>query len=76
MSTTTTIYPYISANPEIAGGVPIVSGTRVTVRRIAGYYQMGMNVDKSWVRFHIYVLLRYIRHLPIISIINRKSKRI
>jgi len=46
MSTTTTIYPYISANPEIAGGVPLVSGTRVTVRRIAGYYQMGMNVDE------------------------------
>ena len=47
MNTTATIYPYISANPEIGGGVPIVSGTRVTVRRIAGYYQMGMNVDAN-----------------------------
>ncbi len=46
MSVTATVYPYISANPDIAGGVPIVSGTRVTVRRIAGYYQMGMNVDE------------------------------
>ncbi len=46
MSITTTIYPYISASPEIAGGVPIISGTRVTVRSIAGYYQMGMNVDE------------------------------
>ena len=46
MSITATVYPYISASPDIAGGVPIVSGTRVTVRRIAGYYQMGMNVDE------------------------------
>jgi len=41
-----TIYPYISVNSEIANGVPIIAGTRVTVRRIAGYYQMGMNVDE------------------------------
>lgn len=46
MSITATVYPYISASPDIAGGVPIISGTRVTVRRIAGYYQMGMNVDE------------------------------
>jgi uncharacterized protein (DUF433 family) len=46
MNITATVYPYISASPDIAGGVPIVSGTRVTVRRIAGYYQMGMNVDE------------------------------
>ena len=46
MSITATVYPYISTSPDIAGGVPIVSGTRVTVRRIAGYYQMGMNVDE------------------------------
>ena len=46
MSITATIYPYIAASSEIAGGVPIIEGTRVTVRRIAGYYQMGMNVDE------------------------------
>jgi uncharacterized protein (DUF433 family) len=39
-------YPYIVSNPEIAGGAPIVEGTRITVRTIAGYYQMGQNVDE------------------------------
>ena len=40
------VYPYIGVHPEIAGGVPMISGTRVTVRAIAGYYQMGMSVDE------------------------------
>ena len=39
-------YPYIVTNPHIAGGGPIIDGTRITVRAIAGYYQMGMNVDE------------------------------
>jgi len=39
-------YPYITSNPEIANGAPIISGTRITVRTIAGYYQMGMSVDE------------------------------
>lgn len=39
-------YPYIDSDPEIAGGKPIVSGTRITVRSIAGYYQMGMSIDE------------------------------
>ena len=41
-----TYYPYITSKKEIAGGVPIIEGTRITVRCIAGYYQMGMNVDE------------------------------
>lgn len=39
-------YPYITFNHEIAGGGPVIEGTRITVRCIAGYYQMGMNVDE------------------------------
>ena len=39
-------YPYITNNPEILGGVPIIAGTRIAVRCIAGYYQMGMSVDE------------------------------
>ncbi len=46
MSFTATTYPYISVNTEIAGGVPIILGTRISVRSIAGYYQMGMSVDE------------------------------
>ncbi len=39
-------YPYISSNPKIANGAPIVSGTRISVRTIAKYYQTGMDVDE------------------------------
>lgn len=39
-------YPYITTNPGIAGGAPIIEGTRITVRAIAGYYRMGMSVDE------------------------------
>ena len=39
-------YPHITSNPDIANAVPLIEGTRITVRTIAGYYQMGMNVDE------------------------------
>ncbi|HJY62799.1 MAG TPA: DUF433 domain-containing protein [Ignavibacteria bacterium] len=39
-------FPYISRNSGILGGIPIISGTRIAVRAIAGYYQLGMNVDE------------------------------
>jgi uncharacterized protein (DUF433 family) len=39
-------YPHITSNRGIAGGAPIIEGTRITVRCIAGYYQMGMSVDE------------------------------
>jgi uncharacterized protein (DUF433 family) len=42
----TKTYPYIGSDSEIAGGKPIIIGTRITVRSIAGYYQMGMSADE------------------------------
>ena len=39
-------YPYISSNPGIAGGRPVIAGTRITVNCIAGYYQLGMSIDE------------------------------
>jgi len=39
-------YPHLTSNPNIANGAPLIEGTRITVRTIAGYYQMGMNVDE------------------------------
>ncbi len=39
-------YPYIGSNPGISGGSPVIIGTRITVRTIAGYYQMGKTVDE------------------------------
>lgn len=38
-------YPHITSNPGISSGAPIIEGTRITVRCLAGYYQMGMTVD-------------------------------
>ena len=39
-------YPYITSQSDIAGGTPLIEETRITVRTVAGYYQMGMNVDE------------------------------
>lgn len=40
------VYPHITTNRRIAGGSPIITGTRITIRTVAGYYQMGMTVDE------------------------------
>jgi len=42
----TKAYPHITRKRTILGGIPIVTGTRTSVRAIAGYYQMGMNADE------------------------------
>ena len=40
-------YPHLTSNPAIAGGSPIVRGTRTTVRAIAEYHQrLGMSADE------------------------------
>lgn len=39
-------HPYVVSDPEIAGGSACIEGTRITVRCIAGYYEMGMTVDE------------------------------
>ena len=39
-------YPYITSNLGIAGGRPVIEGTRITVNSIAGYYQLGMSIDE------------------------------
>jgi len=38
-------YPYITSEQNILSGSPIIEGTRIPVRCIAGYYQIGMSVD-------------------------------
>ena len=38
-------YPHIVSRPGIAGGRPVIEGTRITVNCIAGYYQLGMSAD-------------------------------
>lgn len=39
-------YPHIASNPGVSSGEPIIEGTRITIRCLAGYYQMGMTVDE------------------------------
>lgn len=39
-------YPHISSEPRIADGAPVIEGTRITVRAVAGYYQLGMTPDE------------------------------
>ena len=46
MSKTKIIYPYVGHNPDIANGAPLIKGTRITIRTIAGYYQLGMSADE------------------------------
>jgi uncharacterized protein (DUF433 family) len=42
----TAVYPHIACHPQIANGAPVIEGTRITIRCLAGYYQMGMSVDE------------------------------
>jgi len=42
----TKTYPHIGSDPKIADGKPIIVGTRITVRCVTGYYQMGMSADE------------------------------
>lgn len=42
-----TKHPYISLNPKISGGQPVISGTRIKVMDIAVRYElMGISADR------------------------------
>ncbi len=43
---TAAAYRYITRAPDILGGQPIIRGTRVPVRAIAGYHKLGMSMDE------------------------------
>ncbi len=38
-------YPHISSNPDICGGVPCIAGSRIPVRTIGAFAQMGVSPD-------------------------------
>jgi uncharacterized protein (DUF433 family) len=46
MSTPTDIGTLIVSSPEIRGGRPRIAGTGVTVRRIAGWYRLGLSPEE------------------------------
>ena len=65
MNTTVDIGTLIVRSPEIRGGRPRVAGTGVTVRRIAGWYQLGLNPEEIAARIphlslaQVYAALAY-----------------
>ena len=46
MATVTDIGTLITQTPEICGGRPRIAGTGVSVRRIAGWYKMGLTAEE------------------------------
>ena len=46
MKTSGVKYPHIANNPRILNGAPAIKGTRIAVRTVAGYYQLGMTPDE------------------------------
>jgi len=46
MATVTDIGTFIAQTPGICGGRPRIAGTGVSVRRIAGWYKMGLTPDE------------------------------
>ena len=39
-------YRYITHDPAVCGGRPIIRGTRTPVKSIVGYYKLGMSVEE------------------------------
>lgn len=46
MPQATDIGSLISINPLLRGGRPVIAGTGVTVRRIVGWYQLGLSAEE------------------------------
>jgi uncharacterized protein (DUF433 family) len=65
--TTTDIGTLITRAPEIRGGRPYIAGTGMTVRRIVGWYQLGLTPEETLNRIghpvltlaHIHAALAY-----------------
>jgi len=46
MATSIDIGTLITRRPEIRGGRPIIAGTGITVRRIVGWYKLGLSPEE------------------------------
>jgi uncharacterized protein (DUF433 family) len=44
--TTQTQHPHIERRAGVVGGEPVIVGTRIAVRLIAGWHRMGLNADE------------------------------
>ena len=45
-------YPHIGSDPNILSGIPIIEGTRLPVRAIAGYFNLGMTAEDILDAYH------------------------
>ncbi|MBI5696508.1 MAG: DUF433 domain-containing protein [Nitrospirae bacterium] len=43
---TKTGHTYITRTPGVCGGEPVIQGSRISVRLIAGWYRMGRTADE------------------------------
>ncbi len=65
MNTSTDIGSLIVCSPTIRGGRPRIAGTGVTVRRIVGWYHLGLNPEEIMEQFghltlaQVYAALAY-----------------
>ncbi len=56
---------FIYSRPDFRGGRPCITGTGMSVRAVAAYYNSGMSADEIWANFsdiprsHIYAALAY-----------------
>ena len=71
MSTLTDIETLIVRSDDIRGGRPRIAGTGVTVRRIVGWYQMGLTPDEITDRLE-HLTLTQVQAAPIFMPINLK----
>jgi uncharacterized protein (DUF433 family) len=65
--TTATENRYIVRNPEIAGGEPSISGTRITVRDIVETWRMGVGAEE------IVFTFRHLTHAQIFDALSYYS---
>ena len=65
-------YPHVSSDPEICGGAPCVTGSRIPVRTLGAYAQMGVTPTQLMEEYYPWLSLAeifgaltyYYDHLP------------
>jgi len=68
-------YSHISSDPEICGGAPCISGSRIPVRTIGAYAQMGITPTELAEEYYPWLSLAeifgaltyYYDHLPLVE---------
>ena len=46
MATAQTLEGLVIRDPDLRGGRPVIAGTGVTIRTVAGYYKLGMTPEE------------------------------